>query len=210
MSSGRLSLNQLIQEPWVIGAIFVALFFPFAGAFIHLHTEQNQLTALSEQISRMPLKMHRALEKQRERQIFVKRHGAVQEDYLEHAFKEIVFLGSEVQALQELEQMPVFASCTVVKERLAHLTSLENKLTFREVSQRNVGEMRERIWKQCHPVEIDHDDLEALLIKIEKEIAPDKPQLVISIFHLKRNQIKGRESYTLDMEIIERSLNPSE
>ncbi|MEM7175874.1 MAG: hypothetical protein AAF443_08140 [Chlamydiota bacterium] len=207
LTSSHLSIDKLIQAPWAIGAVFLALLSPFIGAFMHLCNEQNQLSALSEQVHCMPLKMERALEKQRERQIFVKKYGEAQEDYLEHVFKEKVFLSSEVEILRELEQMPACASCLEIGKRLSYLRN-KNKLIFRRVSQQSIGEIREQLWKQCRPIEVDQNDLKSLLVKIEGEM-PNKPQLAISAFHLKRNSIAGRESYTLEMEIIERTLNPT-
>lgn len=209
LRAGSLTLDQLIQKPWAIIAALALALLPTLLVLLQLRSKQLELTALLGQIKTMPFKIERAIEKQREKQLFIQRHGSARKDYLLEAFKELNFLTSEADLLKELEALPSLASCEAIKERLAFLTGKENKLFFRQIDQRDLGEIEEERWKQGQLVELDRDDLEKLLIAIEGETHLDKPQLGISAFHLKRKGEEGRESYTLEMELTQRFLSKS-
>ena len=200
----HLKLHYLLHSPWAVGLALGLGATPLiitAALAIHL---RNELKCLSDHVERMPLNIERAFLCQSDKQAFMKKYGEAHPDYLEKFCRKVTFLEGEIEELTALKSLPALSFCPAIEERLAFLTGGENELNFTRIDQREVGGVVESVWKQEHPVELDDRDFENLLVALEKQTAPEKPQMVIRSLHVKRRQVEGKERYVLDMEIIER------
>ena len=200
----HVKLSDLVQSPWfVAGALSLVAAPLIVAAVLALHV-RDELNYLSGHVEQMPLKIERAFLRQSDQQAFIKKYGAAHPDYLEKFCKKVTFLEGEIEELMALKRLPALSFCPAIEERLAFLTGGENALNFTCIDRKEGGGIVETVWKQDRPIELDDRDFENLLVALEKQTAPEKPQMVVSALHFKRREVEGKERYVLEMEIIER------
>lgn len=173
---------------------------------------------------RILLSMSRDLEQLKEKAIIVsklndKKHGYKKKyesaisEYLKQDVEPLVFLSKEVAFLSKVENLPGFTQFGPVKNRVKHLTSKDNKLQFEEKKKDTKYGFTEKIFFSSHPVDVDLNDLEVLLSKIEgveiKDLTPSvqRPQLFVKRLYMKRKpNLDQNESFQLDIELLQREI----
>lgn len=127
-------------------------------------------------------------------------------DYVEKELESLKVLTPEIKKLKALlHSDPNNAS---LKERLGFLESGQNTLHFREQNFQRVGNFQEVDVIQDHPVEMNRDDLKALIARIENKaigsFSPGKnpPSILIKKFELfKKPMSSNEETYLVNLEL---------
>lgn len=115
-----------------------------------------------------------------------------------------LFLQKERRALEKLSQDSHSTGNCDIENRLAFLTQEGNTLVWKEMNRLSGEGMVETAEVAEHPIEIDLDDLRALLERIERD-HPSKPQLLIRNFELtKKTKSSGLEVFELNLSLIKR------
>src|SRR5262249_5073493 len=130
--------------------------------------------------------------------------------YIDKQLESLTLLEPETEALQKIANQSHLIVDENVKKRLEFLTH-DNHLVFSEGAVQNYPYFRETPESLVHPVEVDVEDLEDILAKIEGiEIGeykpgPNRPQLIITDFKIDRKNVHDKnEVFNLDLKFIKR------
>jgi len=129
--------------------------------------------------------------------------------YLENQIETLHFLEPEIKKLGALLQTD--PNQHEQKNRFDFLNSGKNALRFRQENFQRVGKIQEMEAKQVHPVEMNREDVKALLSRIENvkigEHLPGNrpPDLLIKQFELIKKPLPSNEEvFLVNVELIKR------
>ena len=153
-------------------------------------------------------KIVRLIENQKEKQYFINKYKGFDPNYIENTLETLSFLNQEVEVLKEAHDHKDLKGAGGVKKRLDHLLSPNNQLVFIKQPLQETPVLEESFLRQSSKVELNTGDLKNLLTLVE-DLSTDntvlqtqKPQLVVQSFHLNREELFGKESYFLEMNLI--------
>ncbi len=131
--------------------------------------------------------------------------------YIDKQLENITFRQDEISSLKQLSSNPNFPDDDLIKKRLEFLTGKGNKLLFSEGVVQTTPTFQEVIESQVHPVEVDVDDIQQILARVEGvpigkyQPGSNRPQLLITEFKLeKKGESGSNEIFMLNMKILRR------
>lgn len=131
--------------------------------------------------------------------------------YIDKYLETLVFLEPEIEQLQKIVQDKNFADDERVKRRLEYLTTQSNALVFSEGVVQTFPYFQETIETLVHPVEVNAQDIQSILAKVEgvkiNEFVPgpSRPQLLITEFKLDKKNVNDKnEVYQLNLKLLKR------
>ncbi|MCP5505485.1 MAG: hypothetical protein H7A38_01205 [Chlamydiales bacterium] len=210
--SSAIKFNQKLhsQNVGVIGAFYGLLILPFLVFFLMTTKKMDRLKELEEAVERLPIRLEKINASQKDKLTFKEKYGSIDPYYLDHVIEPMILLKPEVEALKLVYSHPAFQACDNVKKRLEALTRGGNRLMFTENYRDTNHEMEEVYLAQLKPVEINANDLKAILMAVEgvsignESPSDHRPQFVIREFHLTKKKLAERETYLLEMQLIKR------
>lgn len=152
------------------------------------------------------------LEKKQTANLSVKNHYREADHfYIDKHLETLSFLNPEVESLQKIASSQSFMDDDVVKKRLEFLTGPANTLIFTEGVVQSYAFFQETMESLVHPVEVNAQDLQKILVLIEGvEIppfkpTPNRPQLLITDIKLDKKSLQDKnEVYTLNLKLLKR------
>lgn len=131
--------------------------------------------------------------------------------YIDKNLETLTFLEPEIEGLQKLLSNKNLADDETIKKRLEYLTGNGNSLAFSEGVVQSHPIFQETTETLVHPVEINGNDLQKILAKIEGiEIGsytpgPNRPQLLILDFKMDRKSLSEKnEVFVLNLKLLKR------
>lgn len=181
----------------------------FVGSILMF--QKNQTEELEEKFQRAALKGKSALERKMRKESFLNYYSGSDPYFLDRHIEPLCFLRQEKEQLEFLLRHPALPQKEAIQSRLTFLSGTDNRLSFREENVRTTSQIKETEEKQRHPIQLDQDDLENLLSRIENcPVGPfspmeQSPQLLVR--DLKLKQIKTplqTEVFELELELLNR------
>lgn len=131
--------------------------------------------------------------------------------YIDKYLETLTFLEPEVESIQKALNNPYVAEDEQLKKRLEYLTTSANSMSFSEGVVQSTPLFQETTETLVHPVEINLQDLQKILARIEGiEISshapsPNRPQLIVLDFKLDRkNEGEKIELFQLNLKLLKR------
>lgn len=131
--------------------------------------------------------------------------------YIDKYVEPLDFLKPEIESLQKIVSNPNFSEDENIKKRLEFLTGPANNLSFTEGAVQSNPFFQETTETLVHPVEINLEDLQMILSKIEGvdigpySPSPGRPQLIIIDFKLDKKNISDKnEVFGLNLKLLKR------
>jgi hypothetical protein len=131
--------------------------------------------------------------------------------YIDKYLETLVFLEPEIEFLQKMSNDKNFADDERIKKRLEFLTSSANGFVFSEGVVQSYPLFQETIETLIHPVEVNVNDIQKILSRIEgiaigsHQTGPHRPQLLITEFKLdKKKHSDKHEVFTLNLKLLKR------
>lgn len=131
--------------------------------------------------------------------------------YIDKYLETLVFLETEIEILQKIINDKNFADDERVKKRLEFLTSQANELVFSEGVVQSFPLFQETTETLIHPVEVNIQDLQKVLARIEGvqigpfNPGPNRPQLLMTEFKLdKKKSNEKNEVFLLNLKLLKR------
>jgi hypothetical protein len=131
--------------------------------------------------------------------------------YIDKHLETITLLESEIESLQKIASNTNVGQSEQVTKRLDQLTGPANSMQFTEGVVVTYPYFQETIETLSHSVEVNVNDLQNILAKIEGiEIgnygpAPDRPQLIITDFKLEKKKVRdNNEVFLLQLKLLKR------
>lgn len=183
--------------------IFIAL-----GNFV---TNLGEVSSLKESL--LDLQQSASIREKKQAVNMAVRHHYRDVDhfYIDKYLETLTFLEPEIESLQKNLNNKNVADDEVIKKRLELLTGPGNTMTFAEGVVQSTPFFQETTETLTHPVEIDAQDLQKLLAKIEgiqigeHSPGPNRPQLIILEFKLDRKNVHEKnEVYQLNLKLLKR------
>lgn len=179
------------------------------GLFCVLYTFAYLWFQIAE-VRRQERNLHTAQEsaqntilKRKKRDAFLSRYISANPQFIDYELETFHFLEREKNGLKPFQTHPAYQSHPLIKSRLDFLEKGANVLRFVEEDIQSTNRVRETVEKQLHPIEIQFEDLDNLLSKIE--FSSGSPQLIITDFHLKKRKTPLKnEVFELQMQILNR------
>ncbi len=177
------------------------------GYFFYQKSEVNSLAEHVESVKQQAL----LREKKQAVNMAVRKHYTdTDRFYIDKQLETLTFLEPETEALQKIAKQSHLIVDENVKKRLEFLTE-ENNFVFSEGNVQNFPYFRETQETLVHPVEVDINDVQKILSRIEGvQIGnyipgPNRPQLIITDFKMeKKNVHEKNEVFVLDLKLIKR------
>jgi len=115
-------------------------------------------------------------------------------------------LSKERAFLQKRSLKTVLPEDALLTKRNAFLSSGENRPVFIETSMEVGSQYKETVERQTKPVEVDSEDLEKILYRIEdpEKTAPTRPHLIISEARIDRKKSILQEVWAVHFTIVRR------
>lgn len=131
--------------------------------------------------------------------------------YIDKHLETLTFLEPEIEALNKIVNHKNFPDDEIIKKRLEFLTSGGNSLKFSEGVVQTFPQFQETTETLIHPVEVDVDDLQKILARVEgieigsHQPPPNRPQLIVLDFKLDKKKSNDKnEVFMLNLKLLKR------
>lgn len=131
--------------------------------------------------------------------------------YIDKHLETLSFLEPEIEGLQKVLSNKNFPDDENIKKRLEFLTSPANNMIFTEGVVQSTPQFQEVTESLVHPVEVNMEDLRAILARIEgteigKEVpGPNRPQLIILDFKIEKKSVTEKNQvFVLNLKLLKR------
>ncbi len=197
--------ERLMMYGLILGLIplgFVAL--NFTSNLSHL-SEMNERIQMIEQQNQM-------LERKQAMNLAViQTYKDADHFYIDKQLETLQFLEPEIEGLQKVLGNKNVSEDETIKKRYELLTGSGNSLSFSEGVVQSSPIVQEVVESLIHPVEINVDNLQELLSKVEGvdigpySPGPNRPQLIITDFKIeKKNSVDKNEVFQLNLKLLKR------
>jgi hypothetical protein len=200
----KIPRNRLLIYGMLIGIL------PLLLAVVHFFSQQEMLDNLQSAVQQVKDKAFVIDKKQAINRTVIDHYREADHFYIDKYLETLVFLEPEIESLQKLVGNKNFAFDDTVKKRLDFLTN-NNNLILTEGVVQAYPQFQETLETLSHPVEVNVDDIQELLSRIEGvnigEYTPpsNPPQLLILDFKIDRkSQSEKNETYNLNMKLLKR------
>ena len=200
MTLFKKQLSSIIFHP--LALVVIGLLSCSLGWFTVFYAWQN-LSKLQDRALYLKQKQQWMLKRQAKEQKLLNQMRNADHDYVEKEIQSLEFLTPEIQKLHSLSlSNPIYA------KRLRSLTGAENRLSFKEQNFQHLDHFREVELVQKTPVEMNKEDLEKVLERVEtpqKNLNP--PNLCVKKLELQKKQDPtGEETFLVQLEILKREI----
>jgi hypothetical protein len=131
--------------------------------------------------------------------------------YIDKNLETLTFLEPEIESMKRLLDNPNYPDDDLIKKRIEHLTGPANSMILTEGVVQSTPLFQEVVETLVHPVEINAQDLQTILCRIEGlslgncTPPPNRPQLIITDFKLEKKIVsENNEVYQLNLKILKR------
>jgi hypothetical protein len=186
-------------------------FLPFLFVIFSFFSQKNELEELNIILENL---QHQAFVKEKKQalNLAVRQHFREADHfYIDKYLESLVFLETEVESLQKIAADKNFSNDERIKKRLELLTGTSNSLVFSEGVVQTFPLFQETVETLVHPVEINTNDLQKILARIEGiQIGPylpgpNRPQLIITEFKLDKKKVYDKnEVFILNLKLLKR------
>lgn len=188
---------------------FILVVFPVVAASLFVYLESAEIQDLEDRLAKLSRKEKIAFERKGRKERFLKRYSNANPYFLDQKIEAFSLLQSEQTRLESLLHHPAFPESHSLKERLAFLG--ENRFAFAEENIRASSTLKEVEEKQRKSVQMDENDLKAILslvedLPIDSAVpASGSPQLIIKDFRLKKQETSLQtEVFEVEMDLLKR------
>ena len=201
-------LGRYAEKPMYL--VLLALF-PLFCILFYLSLQFHNLKDISQQFQQIQQKIVLSHEVRMKKKQFLKEKKSFDPYFINKELENIHFLSQEFSELQKILHPPISGCLPHLKTRFDFLN--ENCLHFKEEKIQVSPLVKETEEIQMKPIEVDVNDLQKLLSRIEGvEIAdnvplPLSPQLFITKFHLERKQKESPQTYLLKVHLLKREFH---
>ncbi len=185
-------------------------FLPLIIVITNFYSQAENLDNLEQMIQAVEEKAVMREKKQAINMAVIDHYREADHFYIDKYLETLIFLEPEIESLQKLVNNKNFAFDDTVKKRLDSLTN-GNNLVFTEGVVQSYPQFQETTETLVHPVEVNVDDLQEILSRIEgKAIGPyspppNPPQLIILDFKIDRKSVSEKnEVYNLNLKLLKR------
>lgn len=203
----QIPISRLILYAFILGLL------PIVGALWYFQSQSKAIANLTEtlQLTREMALLHE--EKQKFNLGVIENFKKADRFFIDKQVEPIRLLEPEIDALQKIAKQNNFVENENVKARLDLLQNT-NSLKFAEGVVQSYPLFTETTETLVQPVQVNLDDLESILSKIEGvpfgtiEPPTNRPQLIITDFKIEKKNIdKDNEVYFLNIKILKREFN---
>lgn len=191
--------------------IIIAGFLPVLLVLVYIYSGQDRLNSLESSIESL---QHMAYMREKKQALNMTLRANYRESdhfYIDKNVETLSFLEPEVESLQKIISNKNYADDENVKKRLEFLTGTGNSLSFSEGVVQSSPIFQEVTETLVHPVEVNVNDLQKILSKIEGvdigayTPGPSRPQLIILDFKLEKKNINDKNDvFLLNMKLLKR------
>lgn len=207
-------MNDILKKiPIDRAVLYMAVlgFIPLIISIFLFFTEKSyleELTGTIEQIEEQAF----VKEKKQAQNATVRQHFSDADHfYIDKHLETLVFLEPEIEMLQKILSDKNFADDERLKRRFEYLTGESNNLVFSEGVVQTYPLFQETMETLVHPVDINTNDLQKILSRIEgseigeEKPGPNRPQLLITEFKLDKKKVyEKNEVYQLNLKLLKR------
>ena len=184
---------------------------PILFAIFYFTSQQSEVKGIKTNIQELQ-QFALVREKKQATNIAVRNHFRDADHfYIDKHLETLVFLEPEIESLQKALSNKNVADDEAFKKRLEFLTGPGNNLSFSEGVVQSSPIFQEITETLVHPVEINTQDLQKILSRIEGvnigsyQPSPNRPQLIILDFKLDRKNVAEKnEVFQLNLKLLKR------
>ncbi len=196
--------SRLIAYAVILGLI------PAALVLFHIYSKLTEINTLGDHVRNLTEMALLKEKKQAVNKAVMSHYRDADRFYIDKNIEAITLLKPEIEALEKISKQNNFIENEEVTNRLKFLTN-KNSLVFAEGVVQTYPYFSETAETLVHPVEIDLNDLQNILAKIEDidiglyKPGPNPPQLIITDLKLeKRKTSNDNEVFNLNIKLLKR------
>lgn len=203
-------LNKIPKQRLLLYMLIVGLL-PIILVVVNFFSEKQSLEDLENRLKHVQ-ELSFVREKKQAANISLRNHFRDADHfYIDKHLETLVFLETEIEALQKISSNKNYADDEYIKKRLEFLTGSSNSLAFSEGIVQSYPLFQETTETLIHPVEVNISDIKKVLARIEgvefEGIHPPehRPQLIVLDFKLdKKSLTEKNEVYLLNLKLLKR------
>lgn len=202
-------LENIPRKRLLLYAMLVGLL-PLIFAITQFYSQLSHLDRLETHIQLVQEKALIREKKQAINMAVIEHYKEADHFYIDKYLETLTFLEPEIESLQKLVNNKNFSFDDSIKKRLDYLSN-ENDLSFSEGVVQSYPSFQETTETLVHPVEVNVDDIQEILTRIEgHSIGPyttpaNPPQLLILDFKIDRKSLSEKnEIYNLNLKLLKR------
>ncbi|MBN9377249.1 MAG: hypothetical protein BGO14_09150 [Chlamydiales bacterium 38-26] len=202
-------LENIPRKRLLLYAMLVGLL-PLIFAITQFYSQLSHLDRLETHIQLVQEKALIREKKQAVNMAVIDHYKEADHFYIDKYLETLTFLEPEIESLQKLVNNKNFSFDDSIKKRLDYLIN-ENDLSFSEGVVQSYPSFQETTETLVHPVEVNVDDIQEILTRIEgHSIGPyappaNPPQLLILDFKIDRKSLSEKnEIYNLNLKLLKR------
>lgn len=202
-------LENIPRKRLLFYALLVGLL-PLIFAITHFYSQLNNLDRLETHILMVQEKALMREKKQAVNMAVIDHYKEADHFYIDKYLETLTFLEPEIESLQKLVNNKNFSFDDSIKKRLDYLSN-DNDLSFSEGVVQSYPSFQETTETLVHPVEVNVDDIQEILTRIEGHsigpytIPANPPQLLILDFKIDRKSLSEKnEIYNLNLKLLKR------
>lgn len=180
---------------------------------INFYQKESLLSMIAEEVEDLKEKSSQVANQNQRKQEFKEQFKLASSDFIDQQIHPISCLQEEVSFLQTIQKLPGFTSFGPINKRIQLLNSQYNKPIFIKGNDKQKLGFRETHYHLSHPIEVNEEDIQLLLSKIEgiqiadHEKKSNRPQLIVKQFCMTRkNSPNLSEAFEIDMKLLQREM----
>lgn len=184
---------------------------PLLVAWLFYASESASISALENQILYIQEQAYNREKKQAINMAVRSHYRDADHFYIDKNLETLTFLEPEIESLKGMLSNPNFPEDENIKKRLEALTGTSNSMIFTEGVVQSTPLFQEVTETLVHPVEINVNDLQQVLCRIEGipidncTPPPNRPQLIIIDFKIdKKNVSEKNQVFLLNLKLLKR------
>lgn len=200
----NIPLSRLLLYILLIG------FIPLAFAAFKVQSNYNSLSLARSQLESIQQSVYLHEKKQSSNTAIIAHYRESDHFYIDKNLESLSLLEPEINALQAVTQTSNYAGDEAIEKRLELLLS-DNQILFSEGPVQSNAVYQETIETLTKPIEVDANDLQRLLERIENipntaaDIIEKRPQLIIVDFRLDRKApTPNHETFLINLKLLKR------
>lgn len=191
--------------------ILLAGVFPVLIAWFFLSTDLHRVESLQTRIQGLTEQAYIKERKQASNISLRAYYRDADHFYIDKNLETLTFLEPEIESMKRLLDNPNYPDDDQIKKRIEQLTGPANSMILTEGVVQSTPLFQEVVETLVHPVEINAQDLQTILCRIEGlplgncTPPPNRPQLIITDFKLEKKTVSdNNEVYQLNLKILKR------
>jgi len=204
--------SNIPHQRLILYALIIGLL-PILLVLLNIYSQQSDISSLKQNINYLQEMIITRETKQAANLAIKDQYKNADHFYIDKQIESIRLLKPEIESLKKIASQNNVVDNEAVKKRLEYLLN-GNKIVFTEGVVQNTPFFQETIETLVHPIEVNQDNLQEILSKIEGikigsyDPGAERPQMIVIDLKLDKKRIEEKnEVFLLNLKLLKREFS---